>query len=294
MSSKPKISVIMAVYNGMPYLKQAVESILSQTYKNFEFIIVDDGSKDNTWQYLKSLKDKQSLRSSAKAAIIKQSLRSSPKAAGLKRIKLIRNKKNLGLAVSLNKALLTVSGDFIARMDSDDISLPTRFKTQIEFLLDHPQIDICGSWADLIDKDSKIIGEKKYPVKDQDIKKALNWYSAIIHPTFMARIFFYTHLKGYNPKFDLAEDYELLLRAKSKFKMANIPQKLLLWRLWGKRRSRQDMERMDRTDLQIKIEAFKRGDFPPLYAATLIKKLVMTYLLPFPIKLKLAKMLKLA
>ena len=144
-SQNPKISVIMSVYNGMPlgphpamrgrtassaysqkssaYLKQAVESILNQTYKNFEFIIVDDASTDNSWQYLKSLKDK--------------------------RIKLLKNSKNLGLAKSLNRAIGVASGHYIARMDADDISLPTRFQEQLKFLKRNPNIDLCGTWADL-------------------------------------------------------------------------------------------------------------------------------------------------
>src|SRR3989338_7696747 len=135
--SLPKISVIMSVYNGMPYLKDAVKSILNQTFKNFEFIIVDDASTDNSWNYLKSLKDKQSLRSS--------------QVAGLKRIKLIKNKRNLGLAASLNK----------------------RFENQVKFMLQNTQIDICGTWADLIDETGEVIGEKKFPQKHVAIIKSL-------------------------------------------------------------------------------------------------------------------------
>src|SRR4030042_6096810 len=129
MKKDPKISVIMSVYNGLPlgpqpktktassaYLKEAVESILNQTYRNFEFIIVDDASRDKSWDYLKSLKDR--------------------------RIKLIRNKKNLGLAASLNIALRQAQGDYVARMDADDISLPNRFEEQIYFLQKNPKIDL--------------------------------------------------------------------------------------------------------------------------------------------------------
>ena len=94
MKNKPKISVIMSVYNGTPFLEEAVESILKQTYKNFEFIIVDDASTDETWKYLKFLNDQ--------------------------RIKLLKNTKNLGLAASLNIALRQAQGDFVARMDADD------------------------------------------------------------------------------------------------------------------------------------------------------------------------------
>jgi glycosyltransferase involved in cell wall biosynthesis len=202
----------MSVHNGLPYLKEAVESILKQTYKNFEFIIIDDASTDKSWEYLNSLKDK--------------------------RIKLIRNKKNLGLAASLNVALRLARGDYIARMDADDVSLANRIEIQKKFLMSHPSIDICGTWADLINEDGQVIGEKKYPTKDIDIKNALARFSAIVHPTIMTKVKVYRQLKGYDPKFDLAEDYEFLLRAKDKFKMANISQKLLLWRLWEKRQEK--------------------------------------------------------
>ena len=288
-SQNPKISVIMSVYNGMPlgphpamrgrtassaysqkssaYLKQAVESILNQTYKNFEFIIVDDASTDNSWQYLKSLKDK--------------------------RIKLLKNSKNLGLAKSLNRAIGVASGHYIARMDADDISLPTRFQEQLKFLKRNPNIDLCGAWADLIDEESSIIGEKKYPTSDSEIKKALSWYPPIIHPTFIAKTFVFKSLNGYDPKFEMAEDYELLMRAKRKFKFANVPKKLLLWRLWDKRRSRDSWDKMEKIDLKIKSEALKRGDFSQFYVFTVFGKFIITYIFPYRLKLFIFKAFKL-
>lgn len=145
---KPKISVIMSVYNGMPYLKEAVQSILKQTFKDFEFIVVNDASTDDSWQYLKGLNDK--------------------------RIKLIINEKNLGLATSLNDGIKIAKGNFIARMDADDVSKPDRLEVQYKFLTKNPEIDLCGSWADIIDEKGKIVAEKKYPVKNLDIKRVLS------------------------------------------------------------------------------------------------------------------------
>lgn len=274
-SSKPlptgeqaKISVIMSVYNGRPYLKEAIRSILTQTYKNFEFIIVDDASTDDSLKYLKSLKDQ--------------------------RIIIIKNKKNLGLAASLNKALQISSGNFIARMDADDISLPERFKSQLDYLSKHKEVDLCGSWVDLIDEKGQKIGEKKYPTNNLDIKKALCWYPPIIHPTLMSKAKVFKVLHGYKKEYDMAEDYELLLRAKNTFTMANVDRKLLLWRLWDKRRSRQEMDKMDKIDLKIKIEALRKGYFGPLYLFVVIKKIIMTYMLPLSLKTQMAKLVKLA
>jgi glycosyltransferase involved in cell wall biosynthesis len=264
--SSPKVSVIMPTHNGMPYLKEAVESILKQTYKNFEFIIVDDASSDKTLQYLKSLKDK--------------------------RIKLIRNKQNLGVAKSLNKALKAARGEFIARMDADDVSYSARLKEQIEFFKKSPQIFLCGTWAELINNSGKIIGEKKYPSSNKNIKRALLWYTPIIHPSLMARKKVFTKLNGYNPKFDMAEDYEFLIRARENYNIANIPRKLIKWRLHDKRRSRAQMHQMGKVDLAIKIESLKKGYFSPVYFPVILMKFASTYLVPTPIKVQLSKLLK--
>lgn len=266
--SNPKISVIMSVYNGLPYLKAAVRSILNQTHKNFEFIIVDDASNDGTWDYLKSFRDK--------------------------RVKLVKNPKNLGLAKSLNIALRQAQGEYIARMDADDVSLPRRFERQIKFLTKNPDIDICGTWVNLIDEAGKIIGEKKYPKRDSEIKKQLVWQLAIIHPTFMAKASFFKQLSGYNPEFDLAEEYELLMRASNNFKMANIGQKLLLWRLHQNRRSRQEMRKMDLVDLKIKLEYLKREGFTFSGMLAVFKRFILIYTLPYALKIRLAKLLKIA
>jgi glycosyltransferase involved in cell wall biosynthesis len=117
----PKISVVMPVYNGKEYLALAVESILRQTFADFEFIIINDGSTDNSADIAASYEDP--------------------------RIKLLHNDKNLGLIPSFNRGLENSRGEYIARMDADDIAFPDRFKKQVAFLDDHPDIALCGSWA---------------------------------------------------------------------------------------------------------------------------------------------------
>lgn len=265
---KPKVSVIMSVHNGMPYLVEAVRSIFAQTYKNFEFIIVDDASTDDTCEYLQSLKDQ--------------------------RVKLIRNQENLGLAASLNKALRQAQGDHVARMDADDISHPDRLKKQLEFLERNPQIDLCGTWADLIDEKGKIIGEKKFYTKDSRIKKALVIYSPIIHPSLFAKKAVFKKLRGYDKNFEYAEDYEFLLRAKKDFIFANIGEKLFKLRLWDKRRSRAQMGKIDRADFRTKLTALKKGYFGKGYALIVILKFFVTFLAPYSLKKAIAKKIKLA
>ncbi len=265
---RAKISVIMSVYNGIPYLKSSIESILHQSYRNFEFIIVDDASKDQSPKYLKSLKDK--------------------------RIKIIQNKKNIGLAASLNKAIKASTGTYIARMDADDISLKNRFKEQIKFLLKNPSIDLCGTWVDTIDENDKIIGEKKYPTSPKKVKNSLSLYTAVVHSTFMGKKSFFDNLGGYDPKFDFAEDYDLLMRGRMNYKITNIPKKLLMWRFQNRRRSRSKMVEMDNADLAIKMNSLKRDGLELILLAGLARKIILKYLIPPSLKLKLAVFLKVA
>jgi glycosyltransferase involved in cell wall biosynthesis len=117
----------MPVYNGSKHLSDAVDSILTQTYTNFEFLIIDDASTDNSFEILKSYKDD--------------------------RIRLIKNEKNIGLSASLNKGLNLALGKYIARMDQDDISLPNRLEKQIEYFKEHNDICVLGSWFKVISGD---------------------------------------------------------------------------------------------------------------------------------------------
>ena len=256
----------MPVFNGMPYIKLAVKSILEQTYKNTELIIIDDASTDLTWKYLKSLKDK--------------------------RIVLLKNQTTLGIATSLNKGLKKSKGLYIARMDAYHISNPSRLEKQLKYLQKNPKVDLCGTWVDLIDQAGKKVGEKKFPTSPSQVKKSISWYAAVIHPTYMGKKSFFQGLNGYRQKYELAEDYDLLSRAKNKYIIANIPLKLLLWRLNPKRSSRTNMRKMDKIDLMIKRDALKRDGYSLTGLLAFSKKALMTYVIPFSLKFKLATKLK--
>jgi len=258
----PKISVIMSVFNGMPYLTEAVKSILNQTYKNFEFIIVDDASTDGTWRYIRSVRDK--------------------------RVKLIKNRDNQGLAKSLNKALRKAQGDYVARMDADDVSLSNRFEKQINFMLKNPSVGLCGTWAKLIDEDNKVIGEVKKPLDDKNIKRMNMWITGIIHPSWLGKKFIFDGLEGYDTRYDLAEDLDFLIRAKN-FRMANISEALLLWRSPQKRRSYSDIEAMYRKSLAVRWDHFRKGNLSNLALVFLTRSLISTFLFPTGFKIFLNK-----
>ena len=123
MNSNPFVSVVMSVYNGGEFLKDAINSILSQSYKNFEFIIINDGSSDNFSEILELYDDE--------------------------RIKVLNNQENKGLVYSLNRGLLESIGKYIVRMDADDISLPNRIEKQVEFMQREPEVGVCGSYIEI-------------------------------------------------------------------------------------------------------------------------------------------------
>ena len=258
----PKISVIMPVYNGMPFLKEAVQSVLSQTFTNFEFIIVDDNSNDQSPIYLKSLKDR--------------------------RIILLTNTTNIGIANSLNKAIKKASGDYIARMDADDISLPKRLELEYAFLKNNQAISLCGGWSYRIDKNGKTIDSLKYSTNPYDIKKVLIYFNPIIHPTFFCeKAFFKNNL--YNSDFEGAEDYELLLRGIDKFNYANLPEFILKLRITKKSRSQKEMKIVDLADLRVKLSYLRRNPTKLTGYFAVVKKMIMTYLIPKNVKTKLVE-----
>lgn len=205
--NKPKISVIMAVYNTEKYLPSAIESILGQSYDNFEFIIIEDGSTDKSLEIIKSYKDQ--------------------------RIKLVENGKNMGHTYSLNCGLDLACGEYIARMDSDDISLPKRFAKQVKFMDLHREIAVCGTWVKTFGKGVNFTN--RYLTDPEDIKANLLFYTSLAHPTVMIRK---SVLNKHNLKYAIerdrdenTEDYGLWLKLAQLEKLTNIPEVLLLYRM---------------------------------------------------------------
>jgi len=200
--SPPLVSVLMAVYNGEKYIHQAIESILNQTYTNFEFLIVNDASTDNTKKIIEKYNDP--------------------------RIKIIENNTNIKLAASLNKGLNLAMGEYIVRMDADDISRNDRIEKQVQFMEANLNVGVCGSWFSEINNPDAFY--KPYCTSEQ-IKTAFLQGCAIAHPSCILRKSFFTkyNLK-YDPEFLVAQDYELWTRAIHFFDFANIPEFLLYYR----------------------------------------------------------------
>jgi glycosyltransferase involved in cell wall biosynthesis len=204
---KPQISVIMPVYNGEKYLKEAIESILNQTFKDFELILINDGSTDSSEKIIKSFTDE--------------------------RIVYIDNGKNLGLAASFNAGIDAARGQYIARMDADDISLPTRFEKQFSYLERKPHIGIVGSGIVIIDENGRKMAVHKRPKSHLEIKFSSLFSSPMYHPTVMGRAeIFRSH--HYNDTFSNSEDYELWSRLLfgTSTRFANFREPLIKYRVY--------------------------------------------------------------
>ncbi len=202
---KPKISVVMPVYNGGKYLKQSLKSILNQTYKNFELIVVNDGSTDSTAKILTTINDK--------------------------RLKIIHNIYNVGVAKSLNRGLKIAKGDYIARCDSDDINFKKRFKIQIDFLDKHLSYALVGSNAMLIDEKGKKIKKTSLPATDSQIRKKILFRNPILHPAVVYRKKLMNKTINYREMFNGAEDYDLWFRLLKIGKAYNFKDSLIKHRI---------------------------------------------------------------
>ncbi len=206
--NKPLISVIMPVYNSQKYLAKAIESILNQTYKNFEFIIINDGSNDGSVEIIKKYMKKD------------------------KRIVLIDRKENKGIVYSLIEGINQARGEFIARMDADDVSLPKRFETQIEYMIKN-NLDVCGSFIQFLRKGIKerVVA---FPITHKDIKYTLLFVNAFSHPTVMFKRKVFQKI-NYNLDYEHAEDYKLWcdILGNTDFKIGNVPEILLYYRKHG-------------------------------------------------------------
>ena len=221
----------MPAYNAEQYIRSALDSILNQTYKDFECIIVDDCSSDRT------------------AGIIREAAESDS------RIVTIRNSQQLGCAGSLNVGLAQARGEYIARMDSDDIALPQRFERQLSIMEEH-DIDVCGSDIICIDEDDRPIGRCTY--SSRAIAETIIIESPFAHPTTMIRKKLFDQYGSYLPEFTTAEDYDLWLRFWShgaRFQVIN--EELLLYRIHAQSTKIAQTHETIRTVLKIKRHARK-------------------------------------
>lgn len=210
MVNKPTVSVIIPSYNREAFVSESIESVLKQTYTDWEIIIIDDASTDKTGEMVRVY------------------------TKGDPRIKYFRNERNLGIAKTRNKGLDLAQGRFIAPLDSDDVWLDeNKLKNQVEFLEVNHDYVLIGGGIMYIDKDSKPIRKMLFPIYDSVIRNIILQYNPFPHSTVLYRRNAAQKCGGYPEEYTICEDYELWLKLGLKHKFTNFPKVLTGYRIHG-------------------------------------------------------------
>jgi glycosyltransferase involved in cell wall biosynthesis len=194
--SQPLVSVVMTVFNGEAYIREAMDSILEQTYANLEFLIVNDCSTDGTVDIVRSYTDP--------------------------RIRLLENETNQGICLSRNKAFLVAKGKYIATLDSDDISTPDRLQRQVDYLESHPGVAVCGTFFQVMDKSGKLGAKFSMPIRANSIRANLLLWNCMCNSTIMVRREVALEVP-FDRDYELAEDYEVWYRISQRYDLHNLP-----------------------------------------------------------------------
>lgn len=207
-NKNPLVSVVMPVFNAGNFLAEAISSVLNQSYKNIELIIVNDGSTDTSKKIIANFKKAD------------------------KRVRVFTNKRNLGVSKSASIGIAHANGQFIARMDADDVTTVDRVVKQVEFLLKNKGYVAVGGQCDLIDANGEKIGEKHFPLKDSEIKKVIFSHVPLQQPTLMVnKNLIPDNFVWYDENYSSAEELELIFKLFKLGKIANLPQIVLSYRM---------------------------------------------------------------
>lgn len=213
------VTVLMTVYNGSGTVRNAVASILNQTYSDWDFLIIDDCSTDGTWELLQAIAKHDS------------------------RVTIVRNLVRLGFAACLNIGWRRARGELIARMDADDFSFPQRLERQVEYMQAHPEVAVLGTGAELVDEHGRFICVAYRPEKHEIIIKKMYQENPFFHSSVMVRWSFYEALDGYDERWKRCEDMDLWMRAYRRFQFHNLRDALIKYRVKKKQTLREIAER---------------------------------------------------
>ncbi|SVC63205.1 uncharacterized protein METZ01_LOCUS316059, partial [marine metagenome] len=231
-NNKPRISILMPVFNEEKYIFESVNGILQQSYKKFELIIINDASSDNTLSILSDFNDK--------------------------RIRIFSNLDHLGITKSLNIGLEKCRGNFIARMDADDICTTDRLALQYNYLIENPNIDVVGCNAVSISENGELTERARLPSKDKKIKWQLLFSTPILHPTVMIRSKVFIQFGVYNSVLSVAQDFDLWCRISSHVHFHNLPQVLYKLRIHSNSGSNIHKEAQEQNREKILLNHIKK------------------------------------
>lgn len=234
----PTVSVVMSVFNATPFLREAIESILAQTFDDFEFIVINDGSTDRSTATLDYYQQRDS------------------------RVR-IYHQENRGLIASLNRGCRLAKGLYIARMDADDVAMPNRLRHQVERMRENAALGLLGGAAEWINAAGRSLGIHRYPGTDQAIRSALKQGSPFAHSSILMRREAFISTGGYRPAVIHAEDYDLWLRIAERFETANLQAVMVKYRIHPGQISEQKCEQQALSSLVARAAAQVRSSGQP-------------------------------
>jgi len=270
MEKKPTITVLLSVYNAENYVGIAIESILKQSFTDFELIAVDDCSTDKSWD------------------IVQQYMKLDS------RVIAKRNEVNLGGCKTLNVGLKLAKGKYIARLDNDDWSYPNRLEKQFDFLEAHPDVGIVGGVMEIMNQHGEVTGKRKYNISDQEIRNKIFRYSPFSHPLVMIRKSILDKVGSYDPAYAPADDYELYFRIGNESQFANLPDVIMRYRVIPSSITFMQTKKMELATINVRNQYSKN----PNYNYTLVDKLYNTfqffsiYIVPSRLKIYLFNLLR--
>ena len=212
------ISIVMSVFNGQAFLSEAIESILGQTFRDFEFVVIDDGSTDKTSEIISAYASRDA------------------------RMRIVCH-KNKGRAESLNIGIGLAKGKYIARMDADDVATPHRLQDQDDFMQHHPEVGLLGGAVELINTRGQVFKTVRPPLQDSEIRSAMLHCNPIFHPSVIMRKEVVLAAGGYRKALLDADDYDLFLRIGEQSRFANLGKTVLQYRIHANQVSVQNMRR---------------------------------------------------
>jgi glycosyltransferase involved in cell wall biosynthesis len=223
-----KVSVLIPVYNTERHIGESIESIICQSYQNFELIICDDCSTDKSFE----IASQYALRDA--------------------RIKVFRNEKNLGIASNRNRLVALAQGEYIVWQDADDVSLPNRIESQLDFLERNPDVAIVGGYLQFFG-DGRESSVRKYASDDRSLRNSIFRYAPVAQPAAMIRKRCILEVGEYNPKYPYSEDLDMSFRLGSRFRFANLPAVLIKYRQHGESATFAKLRRMEINTLQVRL-----------------------------------------
>jgi len=267
-NKNPKVSVLMPNYNCEKYLPEAIESILGQSFTDFEFIIIDDGSSDNSWEIIQEYTKKD------------------------ERIVAIKNEENLWISWNRNKLLEMAQWKYIVWQDSDDLSTLDRIEKQYNYMKDHPEVWICGWWLQFFDENWNS-SQRLYAESDSEIRKTIFKYSPLSQ---WASMYLLKAIRGawwYDSKLTTAEDLDLSFRIWQNYKFANIKQVVLHYRQHNSDTHR-NLKQMEINSIKIRFKNNKSEFYAMSFWDKLYNSLqyLSVYLIPSKLKIKLFNLIR--